>query len=90
MLAKNPWKTETKPPLQCATPHEYQASPKHTASGRTHSNTEAKEPYQSIPVRNKHNSPGESENTPSKLVQEFPEAGSPMEEKKYDREKFNK
>lgn len=41
-------------------------------------------------MRNRYNSLGELENTPSKLVEAFYEAGSPMEEKKYDREKLNK
>ena len=36
-----------------------------------------------------YNNLGELENTPSKLVEAFYEAGSLIEEKKYDREKFN-
>ena len=35
-----------------------------------------------------YNNLGELENTPSKLVEAFYQAGSLIEEKKYDREKF--
>ena len=45
--------------------------------------------YRSIFVRNKYDSLGELKNPPSKLVKAFDEAGSFMEEKKNDREKFN-
>lgn len=41
-------------------------------------------------MRNRYNSLGELENTPFKLVEAFYKAGSPMGEKKYDREKLNK
>ena len=55
----------------------------------SYSNIEVKRFYWGIFVRNKYNSLGELENTPSKLVEAFYEAGSLMEEKKYDREKLN-
>ena len=53
------------------------------------SNIEVKRFDWSIFVRNKEDSLGKLKNTPSKIVKRFYELGSCMEEKKYDREKFN-
>ena len=91
--SKKPLKNRNQPPPpthSAPPPTNTTASPKHPATVRSHSNTEVKRPYRSIFVRNKYNSLVELENTPSKLVEAFYEAGSPMEEKKYDREKFSK
>ena len=85
--SKKPLKNRNQPPPNhSAPPHtNTTAGPKYPATGRSHSNSEVKRPYWSISVRNKYNSLVELENTPSRLEEAFYAAGSPMEEKKYDR-----
>ena len=79
--SKKPLKNKLNPSRSAPRHTNTTASPKYATTSRSHRST---------PVRIKYNSLGELENTPSKLTEAFYEAGSPMEEKKYDKEKLSK